>query len=103
MTDGLRNGLKVINGMAASKKRMILLSDGCANAEVGGMDGVLSACQEAEVVVDTIAFGDAADRDRLRMIAKRTGGKFCEAGNVEQLEQTYRSLNYNVRYITHQI
>ena len=100
---GLEEGLQMLGGKFAEKKRMILLSDGQANVEVERIDHYLSLCQEGKVIVDTIAFGDSADKRRLKDIAEKTGGIFYEAGNEQQLKEAYGKLNYNVRYLSHQI
>ena len=101
MTDGMRKGLGILGERFAEKKRMILLSDGHANIEEGQLDMMVTACIERVITVDTIAFGETADRKRLREIAIRTGGVFYEAGDELQLQQAYSKLNYNVRYLEH--
>lgn len=101
MTAGLRAGVRMVGERFAEKKRMILLSDGMANVEVGGMVSCLDLCQEGKVVVDTISFGVSADKQRLRDIAQRTGGIFSEADSMEELQRVYGRLNYKVRYLEH--
>ena len=101
MTAGLREGLEMIGGKFAEKKRIILLSDGQANAEVDRIDHYLSRCQEGGVIVDTISFGESADKVRLRAIAQKTGGIFSDADSAEELQKVYARLNYTVRYLEH--
>jgi len=101
ITAGLREGLQMMSGKFAEKKRMILLSDGQANVEVDRIDHYLSLCREGGVVVDTISFGESADKVRLRDIAQKTGGIFSDADSVEELQKVYARLNYAVRYLEH--
>lgn len=101
LTAGLREGLQMISGKFAEKKRMILLSDGQANAEVDRIDHYLSLCREGGVIVDTISFGVFADKVRLRDIAQKTGGIFSDADSAEELQKVYARLNYTVRYLEH--
>lgn len=101
LTAGLREGLGMMGGKFAEKKRMILLSDGCANLETERIDYYLSLCREGGVICDTIAFGESADKGRLKDIANKTGGIFYEAGSEQQLREAYAKLNYSVRYIEH--
>jgi len=97
----IKDGMKMMGGKFAEKKRMILLSDGCDNVNNLGVNQLLSECQESGIVIDTIAFGTSADKHRLRYIAERTGGVFCDAADEQQLKETYSKLNYNVRYLTY--
>lgn len=99
ITAGLREGLEMMVGKIAEKKRMIMLSDGYANEETHLIDHKLALCREGGVIVDTIAFGDSADRERLKDIANKTGGVFYEAGSEQQLKDAYAKLNYSVRYL----
>jgi Mg-chelatase subunit ChlD len=101
MTAGLREGLQMLGGRFAEKKRMILLSDGQANIEADKIDYYVGLCCEGGVVVDTISFGTSADKQRLRNIASRTGGIYCDAEDEKALQEVYARLNYNVRWIEH--
>jgi Mg-chelatase subunit ChlD len=101
ITAGLKEGLNLLGGRFAEKKRMILLSDGQANMEVADIDHYLNLCCEGGVVVDTISFGAQADKQRLKNIASKTGGVYCDAGDEKALQEAYAKLNYNVRYIEH--
>ena len=101
LTAGLREGLEMMGGKFAEKKRMILLSDGQANVEVDRLNQYLSLCRERGVIVDTISFGTSADKVRLRDIAQKTGGIFSDADSVEELQKVYARLNYAVRYLEH--
>lgn len=101
MTAGLREGLEMMRGKFTEKKRMILLSDGQANMEEERIDYYLSLCQEGGVIVDTISFGESADKARLRDIAQKTGGIFSDASSAEELQKVYARLNYAVRYLEH--
>ena len=98
---GLKEGLDLLGGRFAEKKRMILLSDGQANIEVERIDYYLNLCCEGGVIVDTISFGAQADKQRLKNIASRTGGVYCDAGDEKALQEVYARLNYNVRWIEH--
>jgi Mg-chelatase subunit ChlD len=101
VTAGLREGLQMMSGKFAERKRMILLSDGQANIEVDRIDHQLSLCREGGVIVDTISFGESADKVRLRDIAQKTGGIFSDADSAEELQKVYARLNYTVRYLEH--
>lgn len=97
----LREGLQMFLERTVDKKRMILLSDGCNNVEQEMMDQRISDCIRENVIVDTIAFGDNADINLLKSISTRTGGMFQKVNSPLQLEEAYKKLNFQVRYLEH--
>ena len=98
---GLTKSLEVFKDRISQKKRIILLSDGGNNTDLREMPSVIAQCREMGVVVDTIAFGEEADLNQLRDLAAQTGGVFKQANSPLALEQTYRELNFDVRWIEH--
>lgn len=97
----LMEGLKMFIERQAEKKRMILMSDGSNNCESNMMDHRISDCVKEGVIVDTIAFGENADVNLLKSIATRTGGVFQKVDSPLQLEEAYKKLNFQVRYLEH--
>lgn len=98
-------GLSLLKGEGLKeepqRKRMILLSDGQNNVDREGLWGVVDRCVEEKVVIDTLAFGRDADTQLLQEIARKTGGKYQFVDSPLALEQAYRKLNFNVRWIEH--
>jgi len=95
----MRDGLIMLQDLVTERKRMILMTDGHNNSEQFEMERLIEQCVSANIVVDTIAFGADADEVLLSGIAKRTGGIFTKAISALQLAETYRNLNFQVRYI----
>ena len=60
------------------ERRIILMSDGQAGDPHLAQD-VMPDLIRSGIPVDTVAFGEDADRNGLRIIAEATGGKFVEA------------------------
>ena len=60
------------------ERRIVLMSDGQASDPHIAQD-VMPDLIRSGIPVDTVAFGEDADRDGLRNIADATGGKFVEA------------------------
>jgi Mg-chelatase subunit ChlD len=98
---GLDKGVEILSASSSPKRRIILLSDGQDSGYSGNTEREHSIlqCIEHHIVVDTIAFGEDADRNLLRSISNRTGGKFFEANSPLALRDAYQKLNYQVRYL----
>jgi len=101
ITAAIREGIELVIFKQVEKKRMILLSDGCANVEKEWLDEQVTRCRECQVIVDTIGFGVNADERRLKDIATQTGGVYYSARTAKNLQEVYAKLNYTVRYIEH--
>ncbi len=96
---GMFLGLRIMEGKQMEKRRIILLTDGHDTYSKIDLMQAVTTCQEREVICDTISFGEGADDQLLREIAKRTGGKFTKVNSPLELEAAYKSLNYEVRYL----
>ena len=75
-------------------KRILLLSDGertvgQTNEEM--LSGPVARAQQAGIVIDTIGFGDVGDSDAafLQEVSRITGGIYCEASDVYELEVNF--------------
>jgi Mg-chelatase subunit ChlD len=95
----LKVGLSMFEERTVEKKRMILLSDGDNNCDRGYMDESIQACVDQKVIVDCIAFGDNANINLLKSISTRTGGVFQKVDSPMQLEEAYKKLNFQIRYL----
>jgi Mg-chelatase subunit ChlD len=100
MTAAIREGLAQMEDAGEWKLRMIILSDGQPNVEADGLDKIVGACVEKRIAIDTIAFGKDANEQLLMNIASRTGGQFHRADSPLALQNVYRKLNYDLRYLT---
>jgi uncharacterized protein YegL len=93
---GLKLALSLIIGGVGSfeSRRIVLMSDGhptdASKEEIWRQVG--EACQY-DVVIDTVAFGESANRDILGRIAKETGGVMLEADDADQLVQVFKKLD----------
>jgi Mg-chelatase subunit ChlD len=104
MVPAMEEGLRMISERVlklTTKKRMVMLTDGCGNEHQERLQQVLLQCKEMGVMVDTIAFGRDADETTLMNISSSTGGKFQRANSPAELEAAYQKLNFNVRYLEH--
>ncbi len=95
----LKLGMEMMEDTSATKKRMILMSDGDNNCEREKMDGRIEECKKMEIIIDSIGFGKDANETLLREIAKRTGGVYQKADSPLALRKAYEKLNFRVRYI----
>ncbi len=97
----IREGLKMMSDFLSSHHRLILMTDGSNNEETYNMEREIEHCISSHTIVDTIGFGKSADTTLLKSIAERTGGIFQTATSVMQLAESYRKLNFDIRYIEH--
>ena len=94
-------------GVARVPARVVLLSDG-ANSHGVPVETGIKAAVSAGVRVSTIAYGtdtghlgDTAvpvDRDTLRAIAEKTGGRAYEAASAAELRQVYQDLGSSLGF-----
>jgi hypothetical protein len=92
---GIRVSIDSLRRAHTKLRRIILLSDGCATG-----DDPMIAAQEAKnlsIIIDTVAFGDNADRDTLRAIAELTGGVLKEANDAASLIKEMLMLEAGIR------
>ena len=68
----------VFKDMTCRERRIVLMSDGQAS-DHHLFEVALRALVSSGIPVDTVAFGDDADREGLQNIAAATGGRFVEA------------------------
>ena len=93
--EGINQSLRVLQNGDASKKVVILLSDGFANSgSISAKDAVIKATKE-HIKIYTIGLGKDGDFDEnlLKLIAKNSGGKFFKAKNASALQEVYSELN----------
>ena len=89
MSGGFIEGLRQIDEKFNGVKRIMLLTDGLANAGVSNRDGLLNLVKErdSESTLSTFGFGMDADQELLADMAKAAGGNFYfindrDIGNV---------------------
>jgi hypothetical protein len=92
--EGLKKGLEAIKGPKArpfAAKTIVLMTDGLHNT---GTEPIVYARQAAaqEIVVHTITFSPAADKNRMRAVAQETGGRHYHADSEENLNEIFREI-----------
>jgi len=93
--EGINQSLRVLQNGDASKKVVILLSDGFTNSgSISAKNAVIKAKKE-KVKIYTIGLGKDGDFDEklLKLIAKDSNGKFFKAKNASQLQEIYIEIN----------
>jgi Ca-activated chloride channel homolog len=91
---GIDNGVRELTSPRSRRyavKTMVVMTDGLHNS---GREPILSAgdAARAHITVNTVTFGDDADRTRMRAVADATGGKHYHAPNAAALEQIFREI-----------
>lgn len=119
--EGIVTSLAAINTVPPARDgskvpaRIVLMSDGATTTGISNEDAVAKA-KEAEVPIDTIAFGTDhgtvtipdsplpvpvdVDREALAGIARSAGGKSFTAASEAQIEDVYRSIGKSIGYRT---
>lgn len=95
----ISEGLKMFKDRTVEKRRMILLSDGSNNCDRNLMERRIEECITESVIIDSISFGENADTNLLRSIARRTGGIYQHAASPLALQESYAKLNFQIRYL----
>jgi hypothetical protein len=92
--EGLKKGIQAINGPKSrpfAAKTIVLMTDGLHNT---GTEPIVFARQAAdqEIVVHTITFSAAADKNRMRAVAEETGGRHYHADSEGDLNEIFREI-----------
>ena len=93
--EAIEQSNRVLNVGDASKKVIILLSDGFTNSGAISAKDAVKYSLKHNIKIYTIGLGKAGDYDEklLKLIAKDSGGKFFKAQNAEDLREVYTKLN----------
>ncbi len=82
---------------SASRKLIVLLSDGEATLGKEKRPASIDAARKAGVAVVTIGLGKGIDRDYLKELATVSGGRFLEAPTPAALRQSYTDLAASIQ------
>ncbi|HEX2698250.1 MAG TPA: VWA domain-containing protein [Anaerolineales bacterium] len=98
MFDGLKEGVKVLEGVSG-RKAIILLSDGLDNSSHVNVDDIVNAIGPSGVTISSIGFGDIGtgkagqagiDEASLKAIAQKTGGQYAYASDPQALSAAFQ-------------
>ncbi|MEM8946177.1 MAG: VWA domain-containing protein [Planctomycetota bacterium] len=99
---GMRKGIDALTDPTRSRKFankvMIVLTDGHENE--GSALSVTTDTQAENIIVNTITFGDFADRTTMASVATAGGGRHYHASDSVALEEVFRELAAEVAQIT---
>ena len=93
--EGINQSLRVLKNGNASKKVIILLTDGFTNSGFISAKNAVSKAKQKKIKIYTIGLGDdgSFDEGLLKTIAKDSNGKFFKAKNASDLQKIYSKLN----------
>lgn len=83
----LEETFKVLEGISAAKKHVIVLSDGLTTE--GDFHALVRAMNESRITISTVALGKDADRNLLKSIAQWGGGRSYYTDNSENLPRIF--------------
>ncbi|BCD59891.1 MULTISPECIES: VWA domain-containing protein [unclassified Nitratiruptor] len=90
--DGLWQGIEALKADKAKEKVLILITDGHHNSGSISPRQAVERAKKEGIKIYTIGLGDA-DKNLLKQIATKSGGKFFYAKNEEDLKQIFDELN----------
>jgi Mg-chelatase subunit ChlD/uncharacterized membrane protein len=91
----VREAYQQLLPVAAQKKHIILLSDGQSHAT--GLPALISEIGSAQITVSSVGVGTGADKDLLRQLAERTGGRFHLAQDPASIPRIFVEETASVR------
>jgi Ca-activated chloride channel family protein len=93
--EAIEQSNRVLSMGEASKKVIILLSDGFTNSGSISVKEALKYSLKNKIKIYTIGLGKKGDFDEnlLKLIAKNSKGKFFHANNADDLHEVYSELN----------
>ncbi|GAX87049.1 Ca-activated chloride channel homolog [Lebetimonas natsushimae] len=91
--DALFLSTNLFKNSNAKDKVIILLTDGMDNSSVTPIDIVIKKLKKEKIKVYTIGIGDEIDRETLRIIANKTGGRFFNVFSTGELKEIYKTIN----------
>jgi len=100
MLSGLSEAYNVLAAVGGKYKvrRIILLSDGMpTDAEDHEVIARAESIGRHGIIIDTVAFGEDADRDLMKAIARAARGIMCEADDVAKLIKVFKALEATKR------
>ncbi len=77
-------------------RALILFTDGEDNASDIGSDQLYSFCKENDIPIFAVAFG-AANGETLSYLSERTGGKYYQTNDPEELEAIFMDIYLSLR------
>jgi len=83
----LKETFKVMEGISAAKKHVIVLSDGLTTE--GDFNNLVRAMNDSRITISTVALGKDADRNLLKSIAQWGGGRSYYTDNSENLPRIF--------------
>ncbi|MGE0058738.1 MAG: VWA domain-containing protein [Dehalococcoidia bacterium] len=81
----------------ASRKLVILLSDGASTVNNGARDPSIEAVRASGVSIVSVGLGNQIDREYLQALADASGGRVLEASTPAALRQAYIDLAASIR------
>lgn len=95
---GLTRAIDMLSESSARIRRIVAMSDGRDDpGRSHETEQCVVFCVQRKIIIDTIAFGEDADRYLLEQIARRTGGVFREAIDAMDLVNAFKSLEAGIR------
>ena len=93
--EAIEQSNRVLSMGKASKKVIILLSDGFTNSGFISVKDAIKYSLKNKIKIYTIGLGKKGDYDEnlLKLIAKNSGGKFFNASSADDLREVYAQLN----------
>lgn len=99
---GMREGIKALTDTSRARKSaekiMIVLTDGAENE--GSAELAARSCVDSRIRVHAITFGDFADQDSMKRVAREGRGQFYHAPDAARLEEVFRDLAGQVARLT---
>jgi VWFA-related protein len=95
--DAVIAGTRKAAELQASRKIVVLLSDGVSTVNNGARDASIEAARTAGVSIVSIGFGTAIDREYLQTVSDVSGGRVIEAVTPDALRQAYIDLAASIR------
>lgn len=91
MEDAIRKGIDVLESNGGART-MVFMSDGKNTVNYSNPIAAANDAKDKDIVINTIALGNDADRVTLKKIADITDGKFYEVGCDNSLKSIYEEL-----------
>lgn len=81
----------------SGRKAVILFTDGENTWGKATMKSTLQEAEESEVVIYTLQYGGMAPNKYLRQLADKTGGRYFQAGDINEIMQSFAGVAEELR------
>lgn len=81
----------------SGRKAVILFTDGENTWGKATMKSTLEEAEESDVVIYTLQYGGMAPKKYLRQLADKTGGRYFQAGDINEIMQSFAGVAEELR------